>query len=375
MQTDQTPIVKDLVLVGGGHSHVIVLKKFAMRRMPGVRITLICRDVDTPYSGMLPGFIAGHYGFDDVHIDLGRLCRFAGARFYNDSVCGLDLDAKQVLCECRPPVRYDVLSIDIGSTPDMRALPGDRSNVVPVKPISNFVDRFESLLARVKSSESVTRIAVVGAGAGGTEMALAIQHRLQRELEAMGRPREHLEMSLFGSKAEPMPTHPEKVRSAFADVLKTRRVRFHQNSRVVGISLGALETADGKSHAADEILWVTQAGTQDWMKQAGLAVEDGGFVTVHSTLESTSHKHVFAAGDCASVLEHPREKAGVFAVRQGPTAGRELAPSVARQSAKAVQATGTIPRPDQYRRQVRGDLARGYSRLRWPFDLALERSH
>ena len=179
MNTDNTPIIKDLVLVGGGHSHVIVLKLFAMKPMPGVRITLICRDVETPYSGMLPGLVAGHYTHDEVHIDLGPLSRFANARFYHDEVVGLDVDARVLLMRDRPPVPYDVLSIDIGSTPYMADVPGAAENVVAVKPISNFFARWQELVQRVDASEGALSIAVVGAGAGGTEMLLAMQYGLQ----------------------------------------------------------------------------------------------------------------------------------------------------------------------------------------------------
>ena len=113
------PVARDIVLVGGGHSHVGVLMRFAKQPEPGVRLTLICTDIDTPYSGMLPGYVAGHYDFDDCHIDLGRLAALAGARLVRDTVVGLDRVGKKVLCSHRPPIRYVSVSINIGSTPQL----------------------------------------------------------------------------------------------------------------------------------------------------------------------------------------------------------------------------------------------------------------
>ena len=127
MQSPDQPVLRDIVLVGGGHSHVGVIRRFGMRRMPGVRLTVICRDTHTPYSGMLPGYVAGHYSFDDVHIDLRRLAEFAGARFFRDEAVGLDRGARKVLCRTRPPVPYDQLSINIGSTPMLAMCRAPRS--------------------------------------------------------------------------------------------------------------------------------------------------------------------------------------------------------------------------------------------------------
>jgi selenide,water dikinase len=149
MQASPSPVLRDLVFVGGGHSHVGVLRRFAMKPEPGVRITVICTDIDTPYSGMLPGYISGHYSFDDVHIDLGRLSAFAGARFYHDAVVGIDRERKLVLCRDRPPVPYDLLSINIGSTPQVQQVEGAQALAVPVKPIAQFNQRWLALLDKI----------------------------------------------------------------------------------------------------------------------------------------------------------------------------------------------------------------------------------
>src|SRR5271169_467259 len=172
-------IAQDLVLVGGGHAHVHVLKSFGMQPVPGVRVTLVTRDVETPYSGMLPGYVAGHYSLDECHIDLGRLARFAGARLIRDEAIGLDPANCALLCDAHPPIRYDVLSIDIGSTPRSDDAPGAAEHAIAVKPIDRFAARWEALLSRARGMSRL-RLAVVGGGAGGVELALSAHHRLAR---------------------------------------------------------------------------------------------------------------------------------------------------------------------------------------------------
>ncbi len=163
MQASDQPVLRDVVLLGGGHSHVGVLRRFAMDPQPGLRLNLICSDSHTPYSGMLPGYVAGHYGFDEVHIDLDRLCVFAGARFFRAEAVGIDRAARRVVCRGRPPVAYDLLSINIGSTPQMAQVPGADEFAVPVKPIRQFNERWLALLERVRRHPGRTTIAVVAA--------------------------------------------------------------------------------------------------------------------------------------------------------------------------------------------------------------------
>lgn len=309
-------VVRDLVLIGGGHSHAIVLRRFGMKPLPGLRITVVARDVDTPYSGMLPGFVAGHYGFDDVHIDLGPLCRFAGARLVHAAAVGLDLERRRVRCADHPDVPYDVLSINTGSTPATLGTPGASDHATPVKPISGFVARWEELVARVRSSERPLDVAVVGAGAGGVELVLAMHHALGGNAKSSEHPVPRF--TLFSGSDEILPTHPEGVRRRFDRLLERRGVAVQRGAHVVDVSSDAVVTADAQRHPADHVLWVTDAGAAPWLGESGLDVDERGFVKVHATLESTSHPGVFAAGDVAHVVEHPREKAGVFAVRQGP---------------------------------------------------------
>jgi selenide,water dikinase len=318
MQTSSHPIARDIVLIGGGHSHVGVLQNFGMRPEPGVRLTVICTDVHTPYSGMLPGYIAGHYSYDDVHIDLARLAVFAGARLYRDDVVGIDRAAGKVLCRNRPPVPYDRLSINIGSTPRLHGVEGADAFAVPVKPITRFNERWLALLARVQShAEGTLRVAVVGAGAGGVELTLSMQYRLRQELQALGRNPDLLEFHLLNAGPDILPTHNASVRHKFERVLTDKGVVMHHNANVIRVEPGQLHCANGQVVHADEIMWVTQAGGAAWLQSTGLALDDGGFVRVQDTLQTRTDPHIFAAGDIAAMDNYPLEKAGVFAVRMG----------------------------------------------------------
>ena len=329
--TGKASIVKDLVLVGGGHSHVAVLKRFGMDPIPGVRITLITRDVHTPYSGMLPGYIAGHYDYDEAHVDLRPLASFAGARLYHDEVTGLDLDGRKVHCRNRPPVGFDLLSINVGSTPRTEGVPGAREHALRVKPVDEFLRGWETVVDEVAARTDGSggrgrtyRIAVVGAGAGGVELLLCTRHRLHRLLEDRGAPTDQLEFHLFSATDDILPDHNPRVRKRFDRILRQRGVHVHRGEPIGRVEEGAVHTVSGRRVEVARTLWVTDAEAPRWMAETGLDTTDRGFLRLDEHLRSTSHSFVFAAGDAAVVTKHPRPRTGVVAVRQGPPLARNL---------------------------------------------------
>jgi selenide,water dikinase len=317
MKSTSQPIVKDLVLIGGGHSHVAVIKSFGMKPLPGVRLTIISRDVHTPYSGMLPGYVAGHYEFDEVHIDLRPLAQFSGARLYHDEVMRINPVNKTVICKGRPPVPYDVLSINIGSTPRIENIFGATDFAVAVKPISQFVDRWQRLLDRVVKQSGSHKVCVVGAGAAGVELLLSIQFRLQKSLEKLGRNSEELTFHLVSKSEQVMPSFPPAVAKRFDAILDERGVIVHRGVEATEAKDGAIILSNGDRLEVDEALFVTAASASPWLAESGLDVDNHGFIKVDDTLQVLSQPNIFAAGDVAAVVNHPRPKAGVFAVRQG----------------------------------------------------------
>jgi selenide,water dikinase len=323
------PVIKDLVLIGGGHSHLSVLKYFAMHPIPGLRLTLITRDLHTPYSGMLPGYIAGHYQYDEAHIDLRPLAQFAKARIYHAEVNDIDLKNNQIFCNDRPPIHYDFASINIGSKPGTLHIPGAEKYTLPVKPIDRFLTRWDELVSTViNTTDKDFHLAIVGGGAGGVEMALATQFRLQHLLAQKNQSNDFLKFDLYCDSDTILPTHNKQVRKRFKYFLKQRNIKVHNNHRIKEVQQNHLINNDAKRYPADAVLWVTNASAPSWLAEAGLDVDAEGFITVNDSLQSTSHKNVFAAGDIAAVLNHPRPKSGVFAVRQGPPLARNLARAV-----------------------------------------------
>lgn len=306
---NSTPIVQDVCLIGGGHSHVLLIRRWAMRPLPGVRLTLVSSAAMTPYSGMLPGLVAGHYSVDDIHIDLRRLCAWAGIRFIEETVTSLNLDTRQAGFETRPPLSFDLLSLDTGSTPDL-SVPGAREHVIPVKPVHSFHARWQQIRERLNASdEEHISIGVVGSGAGGFELVTAMRHVL---------PEQSAKMYWFLRDDMPLSGRPPRVGERALAAARRAGVEVITHCDVVQVDAGRLIAADAREFELDEILWCTGAVGPAWPAAAGLAVDSRGFVSTNACLQSVSHDFVFASGDIGTQRGTPSAKAGVFAVRQAP---------------------------------------------------------
>ena len=297
--------MKNLVLIGGGHSHAIALRSFASNPLPNIRLILISLSIDTPYSGMLPGHIAGFYTHQQCHINLQRLANLAQAEFYIDEVINLDLQNNQVICANHLAIDFDILSIDIGSTPEIN-VPGAFRYAVPAKPWSKLLTHWNKFCNDQHHDQPI-RIAVVGGGAGGVEMILAMQARLKYKLE----------MHLFHRDMELMPSYHDSVRKLMKRILLQRGIQLHLGETVSKVDASEIVCESGLIVECARVFWVTQASAPQWLKTTGLATDEKGFILVDDRLQSISHSHIFATGDIATMVNHPRPKAGVFAVRQG----------------------------------------------------------
>ena len=303
------PLTRDLVLVGGGHTHALVLRMWAMRPLPGVRLTVINPGPTAPYSGMLPGHIAGHYSRDQLDIDLVQLARAAGARLLLGRACGIDRRAKQVLLQGQPPVAYDVASIDIGITAEMPQMPGFQQHAVPVKPLDRYAEAWQDFLADVGAGRRPPTVAVIGGGIAGAELAMAMAHAL-RGLGANPRVR------VF-ERGQALAGVPRRTGHHLQVEMAAQDVQLHLGCGVAQVVPGAVQLPDGSQHPAGFILGAAGAVPHPWVASTDLPQSDG-FISVDTHLQVLGEPSVFAVGDCASIQGHPRPKAGVFAVRAAP---------------------------------------------------------
>lgn len=323
-----SPIVKQLVLIGGGHSHLAVLKRFGMNPVPGLNLTLISRDIETPYSGSLPGHISGIYERDDIHIDLRPLAQFAGARIIQSEITRIDFDNKIIHCQDRPRIDFDLISLNIGSKPNAVKIPGASEFALGIKPIDQFLEHWEiihsEILATINSHKKPYRFLIIGGGPASVELAFAVQQRIHSELSIKNYKNSPLEIGIVTADKEILKFHNSKVRQFLKAELASRSIELMLGHEVVEFTEGKIHCSNEITIEADTMIFATGASIPSWPEECGLAIADDGFIEVNEFLQSSSHDFVFAAGDAATIKDQPRPKSGVYAVRQGKPLAENL---------------------------------------------------
>ena len=321
----------DLVFIGGGHSHSLVLRMLAMKPIKNVRLTLITDTLLTPYSGMLPGYIAGHYTEEETHLDLNKLCKAAQVRLIHGRVNGLDVANKTIQLENQASIDYDKVSINTGSTPNVKVA-GAREFAVGVKPVSQLTAAWRKLLAKKNAqskansnANSPAHWAVIGGGAAGIEMVLAIAYRFKQTGDI-------LKLSLVQSSDTLLPDSHKSVQKQVAIALKQYDIELVTGFRVSRVTKNSIESDTGDTLSINQSIWCTPATAPIWPTLAGLDTDESGFIAVNKFLQSTSHNDVFACGDVATMINSPRPKAGVYAVRSAPFLAKNLRAAFSQQA-------------------------------------------
>ena len=298
--------MKRLLLIGAGHAHAQVLKDWAATPLPGAEVTVVSPTPLAPYSGMVPGWLAGTYRYEQCCIDFAVLARAAGARFVAGDVVALDAGRRSVTLADGSVLGYELLSLNIGST--LRPPAIDGPVLLPLRPLARLRTAYEALLERLADDARPLALTTVGGGAAGVEATLAVLARL-RALQ----PRRPLAARLVTRSATLLPGMAPGA---------ARRARAALERAGVQVQCGV--SFDARDAAGDDLLlWATGAVAHPWPVTSALACSDDGFVRVDAFLRSTSHPEVHAVGDCAAWAD-PLPKAGVYAVRMGPLLSHNL---------------------------------------------------
>ena len=303
IQIEEIPITNDLVLIGGGHSHLSVLMKLSKKPLNGNRITLITNEIDTPYSGMIPGYIEGIYSWRDSHIDLYRLCLKLNVRFIHAEVERVSAHEKEIYFKNRPKIKFDVLSINTGIQSNNREIKGAAKYCLPVKPISKLTNNFLNKITNFKS------IAFIGGGAGSVELALAIKKRFLNI-------NQDIKITIITGKRGLLSTFPQKTKLTSLKTLEKFKIDIIEYKRVLEVKPKHIILSDKSMLKIDKAILSTNSMTPKWLAKSDILLTKDNYILVNKSFQ-TNYKYVFASGDVIDFNNQNLKKAGVFAVRSG----------------------------------------------------------
>ncbi len=306
----QVVLSRDLVLVGGGHAHALFLRMWGMSPVKGVQVTLINPGPTAPYSGMLPGHIAGHYSRGSLDIDLVKLARFAGARVIFGAADAIDPSRKVITVSGRGEIAYDVASLDVGLHADIGALDGFADFGIGAKPLDRYAQAWAAFVEQVACGSAEGRVAVIGGGIAGAELALAMAFRLQGLGKSNG-------VSLIEAGPRLAQATPG-AHDILVGEMARAGVSVHTNAVVEKVLADRVCVKQQSDVASEFTVGAAGGFAHRWLAESDLPKDEQGFIQVDRHFRVPGCDGLFAVGDCASMTETPRPKAGVFAVRAAP---------------------------------------------------------
>jgi len=298
-----------IVLVGGGHSHCIFLKMWAMKKVkPPLDIILINPSGFTPYTGMLPGLISGNYTRKDAYVDLVKLCNASGVRLLIGSVGKINLHKKSVMVQGRAEITFDIISVNVGIKSMASDFLHQSESVVSAKPMDKLYKRWKEFLAK-KYKNRKKAVTIVGGGLGGLELAFAVKESLEKEAVLH-------EITVI-ERGKILKYETDNLNKKLTKFLLAKKIKIIENINILRFNNNKILLSDGTNIHSDFTIMTAGAHPYTWIEKSGIPCNEG-FIVVDSYLKSSKFPFLYAAGDCAHLDSSPRPKAGVFAVRAGP---------------------------------------------------------
>ena len=318
-QQEYDSIQKEFFLVGGGHANINLIKEFGMRPIDGVRLNLITDVMHAPYTGMLPGYVSKHFDFESSHIDLNRLCTNNNVRLFHSYVEKIQPNEQLIYCNNRPPVKYDYLSLNVGSVQQTKNIKGAEKYALSVKPVNNFLNNISHLIDQIKNFRGIFHLVIAGGGPVGIELAIAIQTRINIEMANMNLIPDTVKVFLCIPNEFVLETFNKKSIENAVEILRKKKIQVLPHARILKIEKDSIQMQDKKTMAADAVILATGSSAPDWFKEMGLQTDELGFVKCRPTLQSFDFENIFIAGDMVSLPGKHIDKSGIYAVRMSKT--------------------------------------------------------
>ena len=307
-----------VLLVGAGHTHVEVLRRYAASPDPFVQLTLLTPSPFCQYSGMIPGVIAGQFAVRESRVDVAALVSAADGALVVGSAVGLDLASRRIICDTLPPIDYDLLSLDIGAAPALPLAGQSSCDCIVTKPADTFLQQIEALVDRHVARAGRSRVAIVGGGAAAIELALALDERLTNTSIRSNGERSLIRIVLICKSETLAPNLSAATRRRLEAIVAARGIETMTGRAVTSVSTGVLSVDGLEDIAADEVILAIEVSAPVWLRTTGLPLDKRGFVRVNEYLQVEDRRDIFATGDVASFTARDLPKSGVYAVRQGP---------------------------------------------------------